>query len=202
MMVPLPIGPKDTAVALARPPPKMVMAPEPLMGPVFGLRPDTDGQPSPPWRAKARLGSTGEPSPLVGVVAGGRRGTAPPLVIGEVVVPRGDVGEVRALFDCVERRADPTQRGWRSPDWCRSGSRPWSGRRCWCRRNRPSRRSNRPRPRPSSGSPGYDDVGHGAAAGADRRRGYPAPPPPAGPGCAARRRSSRRRWRRRPELVP
>ncbi len=63
-MVPLPADPKDTAVALARPPPEMVMAPEPLMDPVFGLRPATDGQPSPPCSVSARFGSTGEPSPL------------------------------------------------------------------------------------------------------------------------------------------
>ena len=35
-MVPFPADPKDTAVALAKPPPEMVIAPEPLMDPCSG----------------------------------------------------------------------------------------------------------------------------------------------------------------------
>ena len=65
-MRPAPTDPKVTEVALANPPPSIVMAPPPLTGPVSGLTAATDGHPSAPCSAMARFWSTGVPSPLAG----------------------------------------------------------------------------------------------------------------------------------------
>ena len=74
---PAPTDPKVTEVALANPPPSIVMAPPPLTGPVSGLTAATDGHPSAPCRARARFWSTGVPRPLAaskpGAAANGRR---------------------------------------------------------------------------------------------------------------------------------
>ena len=53
-------------MALANPPPSIVMAPLPAIGPVFGLTASTEGHPSAPCRAMARFWSTGVPRPLAG----------------------------------------------------------------------------------------------------------------------------------------
>ena len=63
---PAPADPNVTEVALAKPPPMIVMAPPPATGPVFGLTAATDGHPSAPCRAMDRSWSTGVPSPLAG----------------------------------------------------------------------------------------------------------------------------------------
>ena len=65
-MRPPPTDPNVTEVALPNPPPSIVMAPPPLTGPVLGLTPATDGQPSAPCNTVARFWSTGVPSPLAG----------------------------------------------------------------------------------------------------------------------------------------
>ena len=64
MICPCPAEPKLTEVALARPPPLMVKAPPPATGPLRTLSEATEGQPSPPCRAMARLLSSGVPSPV------------------------------------------------------------------------------------------------------------------------------------------
>ncbi len=61
---PAPAEPNVTEVALAKPPPAMVMAPPPPTGPVLGLTDATDGHPSAPCRAMDRFWSTGVPRPL------------------------------------------------------------------------------------------------------------------------------------------
>ena len=63
-MRPGPAEPNVTEEALAKPPPKIVMAPPPLTGPVLGLTAATDGHPSAPCSARVRFGSTGVPRPL------------------------------------------------------------------------------------------------------------------------------------------
>jgi len=63
-MTPLPTEPNTTAVAFWKPPPLMVMAPPPEVGPVFGDREATDGQPSAPCSAMARWSSSGAPRPV------------------------------------------------------------------------------------------------------------------------------------------
>ncbi len=49
---------------MANPPPSIVMAPPPSIGPVSGLTAATEGHPSAPCRAIARFWSTGVPRPL------------------------------------------------------------------------------------------------------------------------------------------
>ena len=63
-MAPVPAVPKLTDVALARPPPKMVMADPLASGPVCVLRLATAGHPLLPCRAMARVASSPVPSPV------------------------------------------------------------------------------------------------------------------------------------------
>ena len=63
-MWPVPTDPNVTAVALAKPPPLIVMAPPPWAGPVSGPTDATDGHPSAPCSATERFWSTGVPRPL------------------------------------------------------------------------------------------------------------------------------------------
>ena len=87
-----------TDVALAKPPPKIVMAPLPLTGPVFGLTAATEGQPSAPWSAMARFWSTGVPRPLAASKPA-TAGKCPPLVSVKSLLP--DVMSVKlALLAC------------------------------------------------------------------------------------------------------
>ena len=76
-----------TEVASASPPPKTVTAPPPATGPVFGDTADTEGHPSPPWRATLRFWSTGEPRPLAASYPMVGK-ELPAVTVGEVVVPR------------------------------------------------------------------------------------------------------------------
>src|SRR5580704_10856078 len=64
MIWPAPTEPKVTDVALANPPPVIVMAPPPLTGPVKGLTDATEGQPLAPCSAIARFWSMGVPHPV------------------------------------------------------------------------------------------------------------------------------------------
>src|SRR5580704_9998596 len=61
---PPPKDPNVTDVALAKPPPLIVMGPLPTTGPVLGLTDATEGHPSAPCRARERFWSIGVPSPL------------------------------------------------------------------------------------------------------------------------------------------
>ena len=61
---PAPAEPNVTEVALAKPPPEIVMAPPPPIGPVLGLTEATEGHPSAPCSAMERFWSMGVPRPL------------------------------------------------------------------------------------------------------------------------------------------
>ena len=95
---PGPTDPKETEVALPKPPPTMVMAPPPLTGPVSGLTPATEGHPSAPCRAMARFWSTGVPRPLAASKPGAA-GKSPPLVSVKSSLPAVMSVKV-AVFAC------------------------------------------------------------------------------------------------------
>ncbi len=144
-MVPAPAAPKLTAVASARPAPLIVMDWPPETAPEVALRLSTVGQPSPPCRAMARFCSWGVPRPVAGLKPF-EAAYRPLIRPGEVVVPRGDVGEVRSA---ARRRVQGRARRGRpwscSPGWCRPGTRRGRAPPRSCRRSRASRPSRRPR---------------------------------------------------------
>ena len=61
---PAPTEPNVTEVALAKPPPLIVVGPLPATGPVLALTDATEGHPFAPCRARDRFWSTGVPRPL------------------------------------------------------------------------------------------------------------------------------------------
>ena len=83
---PVPTAPNETEVALAKPPPEIVTAPPPLIGPVLGLTDDTEGHPSAPWSARDRFWSIGG-AQATGRVVAGAGGEAPPLVSVKSLFP-------------------------------------------------------------------------------------------------------------------
>ena len=106
---PAPTDPNVTEVALAKPPPEIVMAPPPLTGPVLGLT-------APPRGTRPRPAGRGTGSGRPACRARwprrnpGAAANCARLVSVKSLSPRHDVGEVGSCSRRVERGTDPAQR--------------------------------------------------------------------------------------------